>query len=536
MKNLEHIGSITFAEERIERNSREIFRKPIKVKWEGFLASSFQEISATSVWLPMLSNPLLLSQDFIPEKYKGIFTVEGELKSQYTAFAQYFESFIQGISFFKYFRSQIEQKTRDASKTLSKKYTSAVFHWLEEELGFCIAYGMGRSKKGLLEITQEYIAFLKGSGSQGTKFAKFMQKLSQEEEEALWGIWEDATPPMWLSLLYKSFIEDHFDKKKKRAEMPPALTRETVDKGLKRLLQENNPIISINDRDLEYFSKGDRRSIGCIPIKSKNLPNVQPDIIPIIRAGGELVGSFMAHKLLHYENKLFYDRWNNNEKDFRKISIDGGYAELARKLGYTKGGKNIEKLKKILYFQAAFWFTLPSPDGGSKTGNLISLTEHKNKFGEIGKLDIIAGSMLTPEAVYTASKEDGGNLLIPFVELPEKMLGNPATWGGQAFLQMLILEYITMNSREFAGKESVRITKEQWETLILEAKLPTTFVQRVKDIQKLFCCPEQGFLDMQGEEYAFNKKNKRAAKHLVAQGQRREKRSKQAKRAHIKKK
>jgi hypothetical protein len=370
---------------------------------------------------------------------------------------------------------------------------------------------------------------------QGKKHAKTMQKLTPKEEEAIWGEWVENTPPMWLSLLYKSFIEDHFDKQKKRAEMPPALTRETVDKGLKRLIQANNPIIRVNDRGQEYFSEGDRRSLGCIPIKSKDLPNVQPDIIPIIKAGGQMVGSFMSHKLLHFENKLFYDRWNSNEKDFRKVSIEGGYAELARKLGYTKGGKNIEKLKKILYFQAGFWFTLPSPDGGSKTGNLITLTEHKNKFGEIGKLDIIAGSMLTPEAVYTASKEDGGNLLIPFVDLPEKMLGNPATWGSQAFLQMLILEYLTINSREFSGKESVRITKKAWETLILEAKLPTTFVKRTKDIQNLFCCPEQGFLDIQGEECSFNKRNEKAAKHLIAQGQRREKRSKQAKRAHIKK-
>ena len=237
MKDLEHTGSITFAEESIERNGREAFRKPIKVKWEGFLASSFQEISAASVWIPMLSNPLLLSQDFVPEKYKGLFTGEGDLKSQYTAFSEYFDAFIQGISFFKYFRSQIDHKTRDAEKTLNKKNTVATFKWFEDGMGFVINYGMERSKKGLLDITQEYITLLKTSGSQGTKLAKAMQKLSQEEEVALWGVWEDATPPMWLSLLYKSFFEEHFERQKKWEDIPPAMTRKNLTKGLAPFLK-----------------------------------------------------------------------------------------------------------------------------------------------------------------------------------------------------------------------------------------------------------------------------------------------------------
>ena len=47
-------------------------------------------------------------------------------------------------------------------------------------------------------------------------------------------------------------------------------------------------------------------------------------------------------------------------------------------------------------------------------------------------------------------------------------------------------------------------------------------------IQGLFCCPDQGFLEKQGDEYSFNKRNEKAKQHLIEQGKMREKRSKQA--------
>ena len=424
------------------------------------------------------------------------------------------KSLIEEIEIFKDITTLLQNRKQGKIDT---KHHHIELNHLENKI--CLSYATEQKSKSR-ELDQ-FIKFLKVKGKQGRKYAELLKK-NRPKNTDFW------SSDFYIEILIKTIINDVFLVCIQKTQRHPAITRESMDKGFKRAIQETNPIICVNDRGIEYFSEGDKRSLGCIPITSKDLPNVHPDIVPIIKAGGQMIGSFMSHRLLHYENKLFYDRWNNNEKDFRKFSIEGGYAELARKLGYSKGGKNVEKLKKILYFQAGFWFTLPSLGGGSKTGNLITLTEHKNKFGEIGQLDIIAGSMLTPEAVYTASKEDGGNLLIPFVDLPEKMLGNPATWGAQAFLQMLIIEYMTMNSREFAGKESVRITQEQWGVFVQESNLPPTFLKRIKELQQFFCCPNQGFLDIQGEECTFNKRNEKATKHLIVQGQRRENRSKQA--------
>ena len=356
------------------------------------------------------------------------------------------------------------------------------------------------------------------------------KKVNKDSEEELWkSVESNKKFPPWLYMICQSFVHDRFLKQTTKKNLVPAIPRENIDKGIKRLLQTKKPIISVNDRRIDYFKEGDNQSLGFIPTDTERYLNVHPDIIPVIKAGGEMMGSFMSHKLLHFENKLFYDRWKRGTHDFRKVSINGGYAKLARSLGYTPTGRNIEMLKKLLCFQAGFWFTLPVEGGGSKTGNLITFTEHKNKFGKIGSVDIIAGSMMTPEAVYSASKIDGGSLLVPFIDLPEKMVGNPATWGSQAFLQMLVLEYITMNSREFAKKGSVTIGQKTWENLALEAQITKSFLKRLPDIMGLFCSTSEGFLDRQGDEYFINKNHPEAAEHLLNQGRYREKRSQGAK-------
>ena len=116
----------------------------------------------------MLRNPLLLGQDIVPDKYRMIFTGKDEedLKNQYTAFSKYFEAFIQDVSFFKYLTEQIDHRTRDPQKKIKKKNTAATFHWNKEGVGFRITYRMGR-KKGLLDITHEYMNYLKTAGTCG---------------------------------------------------------------------------------------------------------------------------------------------------------------------------------------------------------------------------------------------------------------------------------------------------------------------------------------------------------------------------------
>jgi len=522
-----HLGSITISPK--DEPSKRVFGL-------GFLADTFLDLCGLRVKCIIHRTPIIntnTSSDLWTNPVYNIFKNQPNWDEDngFSAFETYLDEFLQISPFLKAIYEHFSDTTTREKGVCNRSYDSKLgfVERLEKaEKGFVIHYGFNRDKNGLYPFTNQFIKFLKNSGVHGKKMAK---KLNKDTEEELWkSVKRENEIIPWLNILCQCFIHDSFLKQKPKKILVPAIPRENIDKGIKRLLQAKTPIITVNERRIDYFKEGDNnKSLGFIPIHSKDLPNVHPDIVPVIKAGGEVFGSFMSHKLLHFENKLFYDRWNSGVHDFRKVSIQGGYAELARNLGYTPTGRNIEMLKKLLCFQAGFWFTLPIEGGGSKTGNLITFTEHKNKFGKIGSIDIIAGSMMTPEAVYSASKTDGGNLLIPFINLPEKMIGNPATWGSQAFLQMLVLEYLTVQSREFAKKGSVTIDQKTWEVLAKEAQIPKYFIKRLPDIMGLFCCDSEGFLEKQDNEYVINKKYPEAAEHLLNQGRYREKRSKGAK-------
>ena len=312
-------------------------------------------------------------------------------------------------------------------------------------------------------------------------------------------------------------------------------------KGITPFLKEKTPLIEVKQDKIEYFMQGTKTSLGFIPTNMRDIPNIHSNTIPIVKAGGEIFNSFMAHKLIRYESKLIYERSQDTrirlKENYARVEIAGGYEELARQLGYNpSAGKTLDALKKIMHFQSVFRFTIPTTDGGSWHGNLIILEEKKNKFGEIGKLIITAGSMLAPDAVYTTNPTDGDNLLIPFIDLPEEMIGRRLTWGPQALYHLLLSKHITDKSRELAQKGSITILDKEFQNLAEEANLPRETLVRLQDVQKLFCSPDQGFLEKQGNEYALNKKNERVQEHLVKQGKIREKWAKRASRGQRKKK
>ena len=448
----------------------------------------------------------------------------------FSNFEAYIDEFFEISPFIKAIYDHFSDTTIREKGICNRSYDSKqgfVERLEKAEEGFVIRYGFNRDKNGLYPFTNQFIKFLKNSGSYSKKIAKTINK---DTEEELWSSVEKAEEIIpWLNILCQSFIHDRFLKQTTKKALVPAIPRENVDKGIKRLLQAKTPIITINDRRIDYFKEGDNQSLGFIPTDTERYLNVHPSRIPLVKAGGEMFGSFMSHKLLQYESKIFYERWNDPKirlnENYSRIAIEGGYKELIHRMGSSPKGKNIEQLKKLLYFQAHFLFTIPEEGGGCRIGNLIALEERKNNFGKTEEIIITAGTMLTPEAVYKSKASKGGRLLVPFVDLPKQMVGAPATWGAQAFLQMLVLEYLTMKSREFSKNGSLHIPRKQWELLAIESQIPESFMKRLDDIQELFCCPDQGFLEKQGDEYSFNKKNEKAKQHLIDQGKMREKRS-----------
>ena len=508
----------------------------------GILNETCLAVSGLRIKLMFYSNPVTREQfPFDNPTYKRILDKHKlDEVPFFISFFNYFTEFVQSIELFKSVSNYVLDPNRE-NKVLTNKDNLQIWcDWESQSDIFNLYYAFNRGRSGKFGITDKYIEFLRRSGNQGKKFAATLKKYTAAEERELWAsASEKEASPLWLELILESFIKDWYLKQNKIKDHHRAIPRENFDKGLKRLLQSTQPLITVGPMKIDYHKEEDGKSLGFIPTDMTNFPNAHPSRIPIIKAGGELFRSFMSHKLLNWENKVFYERWKDEKirmkENYSRISIKGGYRELIQLLGNSPEGKAIEKLRNILYFQAHFLFNIPEEDGGCRIGNLIALEEKINKFGKVGELKITAGSMLTPEAVFSCGVRDQGRLLVPFVALPEKMIGNPATWGSQAFLQMLVLEYLTLHSRDFSKCGSIIISPGRWEALAIEAGIPANFIQRLNEILALFCCPDQGFLEKQGHEYSFNKKNEKAKTHLIEQGEMREKRAQQAKRKKPKK-
>lgn len=508
----------------------------------GDLTDACLDVSGLHVKLIFYSNPATREQfPFNNPNFRRILQEHGVDKHPFfLAFLSHVTDFIESIELFNVVSDYILSPYQENRVLTNKDNLQVWCDWDNPSLTHNLYYAFNREKSGKFGITDMYIDFLKRSGPQGKKFAVVLKKYTAIEEQELWA---SATlkdkSPLWLDLLLNSFIKDRYLTQKKAQTQQRAIPREHFDKALKKFFQAPKPIITVGENRVDYHKEGDNKSLGFIPTDMVNFPNAHPSRIPIIKAGGELFNSFLSHKLLNWENKLFYERWKDEKirlkENYARISVKGGYKQLVQMLGSYPDGETIDKLRKLLHFQAHFLFAIPEGNGGCRIGNLIALEEKVNKFGKVGELKITAGSMLTPEAVFSCGVRDYGRLLVPFVNLPEKMIGNPVTWGSQAFLQMLTLEYITLNSRQFAKNGSVKISTEQWEKLAIEAGLSSKFLTRIHDIVTLFCCPEQGFLEVQGTEYSFNKKNTTAKIHLIEQGKIREKQAKNAGRRKSKK-
>ena len=527
-KEYQYQGSITLEPQ----------KKSESVSGSGALFNTCLAVSGLRVKLLLYGNPSTRAGVvFESSAYTRIF---GENTLEETpfllSFQEYLTEFVQSVDLFNITSDAILEPERKNKILTNKDGLKIWWEWHPEGCLFQLHYAFNREKSGRLTVTDQSIKFLNRSGKQGKKFAKILKEYNQKEELEFWASpQKEGDSPLWLPVLLNSFLKDRYSRQDKIKDHHRAIPRENFDKGLKRLLQAPRPLITLGERKIDYHKIGDGKSLGFIPTDMQNFPNAHPSRIPIIRAGGELFNSFMSHKLLNWENKVFYERWKDEKirlKDnYSRISVKGGYKELVQILGNYPDGESIDKLRKLLHFQAHFLFNIPEEDGGCRIGNLIALEEKINKFGGVGEIKITAGSMLTPEAVFSCGTRDFGRLLVPYVELPEKMVGYRPTWGAQAFLQMLVLEYITLHSREFYKNGSIVLSADQWESLAMDAGLPANFIGRLNEIMDLFCCPDQGFLDRQGQEYNFNKKNERAKIHILEQGKLREKRAKQAKRS-----
>lgn len=210
------------------------------------------------------------------------------------------------------------------------------------------------------------------------------------------------------------------------------------------------------------------------------------------------------------------------KEDIRLVSTVGGYEGIASLIGCGGSHKAIGTVKALLHAQAYARFSFCD----KSQGNLIILREmERHRNGEPSKINVILGESLLPNYTHLLPKGEKRRL-IPIPILPP-MIGSRNIHAAQAFLQLLLLEEFSDQSRRSVETGSVYLPQEKWIELGKEARLPISSLPKI-----LEGWLEQAFLERDSvhkDAYTLGKDYFHLTDFLREQGECRKERSRTAK-------
>jgi hypothetical protein len=341
------------------------------------------------------------------------------------------------------------------------------------------------TRGGLLEIDALAAELLERLGPAGREAAeKFREKAAVRVRRSA-----SADEPPWLPWVDPTFLPRWVAKVIWEAEVRPRLEREHT-----RPAAISVPVLRriarTHARGLSVGASGDPLLVdrhGC-PVGAE-LRRVDPLGIPaleqkqvgaLMARGTGLLGSLTAHRLLRFEVVTAHRQVLDGNPDARAIRTEGGWSELARRVG-AAGNRAAEEVHAVVAAQAHLCWRWP--DGTE--GNLLSYTVRPAAGHRPALVSLVLGDPLLPDFVHALGK--GGRRaresrrLVPVVDLPPTV-GRPNEHGPQATLQLLLLAEMRASAREIALRGGVLLSRERWERLAEAADLPPgDLLQRVLD-------------------------------------------------------
>lgn len=251
-----------------------------------------------------------------------------------------------------------------------------------------------------------------------------------------------------------------------------------------------------------------------------SIPTVPASLMPFIFRGASKLNSVYGHRLFRFEVQEPFRKMVAGHTDYRVIKLDGGFTELAQRLG-LKGKKAITILKEILYAQAHLEFC-----GQNFSGNFIQLTKYISPHlgKEVGLL-ITVGTLLLPYQTFEDERNGHCGLLIPLVHDPP-LVGANQYHAGQYALQMDIMAEMSKNSVELAQHGCIQISAKRWEELGQQSGLHSSILALIHDRWTQDGEDAAMFLEQVSKcHYTLGKAYNKELQFLKAQGKMRMKRS-----------
>lgn len=180
-----------------------------------------------------------------------------------------------------------------------------------------------------------------------------------------------------------------------------------------------------------------------------------------------LLGSVASHRLLRWEILSVHDRFQAGHPDARVLTVDGGFAELARELGLST--KYEVELKALVEAQARWQFVLPD---GTKA-NLIAYGHRNSLRNRRACLTITVGPHLAP--FYSQSLPSGvDRKLVPILRSDPPLHGAAMFHGPQLTMALSLLVEMRSRARELATDGSVLLRVDDWVRLGDRSGIPRT--------------------------------------------------------------
>ncbi len=211
---------------------------------------------------------------------------------------------------------------------------------------------------------------------------------------------------------------------------------------------------------------------------------VDEEVLRRIEEGTRLLSHDIGLETLEWEVTEAHRQWaaGDGSGPFNRIVLEGGWSELAQRLG-RNGGKASQQARSVVLAQAHMRFS--SPQKGVR-GNLLAYTESHGSRGRRSQVSITLGDMLT-HGFTDALEESLGKKsrsarearrLVPLLG-PHPQYGRNNEFAEQRRLKWRFALELRDRAEELAEQGAIAMSPENWRRLTDEAGLPHHLLESV---------------------------------------------------------
>jgi hypothetical protein len=233
------------------------------------------------------------------------------------------------------------------------------------------------------------------------------------------------------------------------------------------------------------------------------------DLILRVSESMTSTGTLLGHRLFRWLVATGYSQcYVEQQKDFRRIVVPGGFSGLGELLG-ARGGKAADTVHRVLEVLQSVRIDLPH----GEIGGLISWQLRKAGPQQRAELAIVLGDALLPDYVtaipkggYTARR---ARMLIPLPVTLPPLVGYPRQQAPQVTMQLLTLIELRENAAALKEHGAVEISNSRWRDLARESGVSSELLETLLSAwltgdernPPFLSSPDRGFFTLAVPEY-----------------------------------